>query len=46
MLLTREDDRWDDDDEKQDDDSDNDAHSHLHVLPPHLHSEDISVQSF
>ena len=24
------------DDDQQDDDADNDAHAHLHVLPPHL----------
>jgi len=29
------------DDDQQDDDADNDAHAHLHVLPPHLLADAI-----
>lgn len=27
---------WNNDDQQQDNDANDDAHSHLHVLPPHL----------
>lgn len=35
----------DDDDDEQDDDADDQAHSHLHVLPPHLLSDSVGAAS-
>lgn len=36
---------WDDDDDKEDDDADDQAHPHLHVLPPHLLSNAVGASS-
>lgn len=35
----------DDDDDEQEDDADDQAHSHLHVLPPHLLSDSVGATS-
>lgn len=34
-----------DDDDKQENDADDQAHSHLHVLPPHLLSDSVGTTS-
>jgi hypothetical protein len=35
----------DDDDDQQEDDADDQAHSHLHVLPPHLLADSVGATS-
>jgi len=39
------DDGWNDDDENQNDDAGDEAHSHLHVLPPHLFADSVRAAS-
>ena len=34
-----------DDDDEQENDADDQAHSHLHVLPPHLLSDSVGAAS-
>jgi len=36
---------WDDDDDKEDDDADDQAHPHLHILPPHLFPDSVGASS-
>lgn len=35
----------DDDDDQQEDDADDQAHSHLHILPPHLLADSVGTAS-